>query len=86
MKFEPGSAWNTAPSDELLIQSCAQASRPRSTSGMALTICTVSKRMPSSLRVSVAFCEAKLNPEPAAGEIGLAEKPGVWKSCTCNAA
>ena len=34
VKFEPGSAWNTAPSAGLLTQSCAQASRPRNTSGM----------------------------------------------------
>src|ERR1700733_15839085 len=51
----PGSAWNTALSAGLLTQSCAQARRPRKTSGILSTICKSSKRAPSSLRVSVAL-------------------------------
>ena len=39
--------------------------------------------MPSSLRVSVAFCAAKLNPNPPPVR-SVSEKPGVWKSCTCK--
>jgi hypothetical protein len=54
VKPDPGSAWNAAPSDELLIQSCAQATRPRKIVGVSLTMVRSSNRAPSSLRVSVA--------------------------------
>jgi hypothetical protein len=54
MKLAPGSAWNTAVSDELLSQSCAQAARARNRSGMSPTIWRLSKRAPISLLVSIA--------------------------------
>ena len=55
VKFEPGSDWNTAPSDGFETQSWAQAKRPRRMTGMSYHIVRLSKRAPSSLRVSVAL-------------------------------
>src|SRR5262249_4672976 len=55
MKLAPGSAWNTASSDGLLTQSCAQAARARHSAGMAPSSVRSSNRAPSSALVSVAL-------------------------------
>jgi hypothetical protein len=52
-KLAPGSVWNTAASARSLTQSCAQASRARSEHGVTIERQRTSKRVPSSLRVSV---------------------------------
>jgi hypothetical protein len=54
-KAAPGSVWNTAVSAGLLAQSWAQAARARNISGMVPSHVRPSKRLPSSLRASVAL-------------------------------
>jgi hypothetical protein len=73
MKLAPGSAWNTVASVGSVIQSCAQARRPRSVStAVGLTSATWSKRAPTSLRVSVAVrprCECSAPPTGVSAQL-----------------
>jgi hypothetical protein len=64
VKLAPGSAWNAALRLGGLDQSCTQANRANSVSGMPSRFCKCAKREPSSLRVAFAVLDEYASAKP----------------------
>jgi hypothetical protein len=64
VKLAPGSVWNAALRLGGLVQSCTQANRANSVSGMPSRFCKCAKREPSSLRVAFAVLDEYASAKP----------------------